>query len=406
MKPIREFSANEGEYSTGIAGPDAIENDLDTINRMFDPLTEHTNGETGGIGESNVQNGASSDRVIGNRTINDSISAAYSNTGSLTNILSWIAKIIKSITGENSWFASPKDSIKNIDTRLTNNLNSINSLNNSKADKVVIDALQQSISTNATNISNTNTNLSNHKNSSDHDARYYTKEQIEPRLKDGETVIKYEIFNIVSSNDGNGTFRYMNADGVIKTGTISPEGYQVFTLEKGTYPVGKSRIECIINDTLHRSKASGGLAEITNTTFALTFPEGNGAEITVKYYEKIGLFGEHALSHGENGTDVIIVAESMLKNDLKTKINTIQTTANTALSNANAAQTTANSGVTKADNAQNTANTAITNASNAQSTANTALANANTALGRLGVKVTVGTTQPTSPSVNDIWIEV
>lgn len=89
------------------------------------------------------------------------------------------------------------------------------------------------------------------------------------------------------------------------TGILTPEGYQQFVLQKGSYVVGENRIECFVNDTLHRSAASGGLEEVDSITVNLTVPEGVGAEITFKYFERIGLIGEHAITHQVGGTDEI-----------------------------------------------------------------------------------------------------
>ena len=64
----------------------------------------------------------------------------------------------------------------------------------------------------------------------------------------------------------------------------------------------------------------------------------------------------------------------------KTTVNTISSTANSALTTANTANTTANTAKTTATNAQTTANTANTNATNAKNTASTAQTTANSAL--------------------------
>lgn len=60
-------------------------------------------------------------------------------------------------------------------------------------------------------------------------------------------------------------------------------------------------------------------------------------------------------------------------------LDTVKSTADTALANAATAQTTANSASTAASNAQNTANAASSSATAAQNTANSALAQANSA---------------------------
>lgn len=64
MKPTRSFSANIGQKSTGAAGPDQIEYDLDQICKMFDPT--QTNG---GIGAENIQLLAITAALIANGVI-------------------------------------------------------------------------------------------------------------------------------------------------------------------------------------------------------------------------------------------------------------------------------------------------------------------------------------------------
>ena len=65
---------------------------------------------------------------------------------------------------------------------------------------------------------------------------------------------------------------------------------------------------------------SGGLIEISENEIGIS-PEGNGAEITIFYYERIGLMGEHAPTHQSGGTDIIVVDEAMLQTALKNKLN-------------------------------------------------------------------------------------
>ena len=114
----RMFAASPGQKSEGNAGPDAIETDLDAIGAILNK----------GIGDDNLSN----------RTLDDSIADAYANTGTVGQMLSWFAKMLKTITGMTSWYASPPDSLKGLDSRLTTGVES----------------------------------LSVHKTSGDHDARY------------------------------------------------------------------------------------------------------------------------------------------------------------------------------------------------------------------------------------------
>ena len=121
---------------------------------------------------------------------------------------------------------------------------------------------------------------------------YYTKTELTPWLRGGDTSIREDVFFIVNPNNGDGTFTY-SINGQNITGTLGENGEQIFTLVSGYYEPGTNRIEAIINDTLRRSAISGGLIEIDNTTVGLTQPEGAGAEITFKYYERIGMTAEY-----------------------------------------------------------------------------------------------------------------
>jgi hypothetical protein len=122
----------------------------------------------------------------------------------------------------------------------------------------------------------------------EHDERYYTKPELDRYLQGGDTVIHIEVFEIVSGNLGNGTFSYKDSDGVVHIQPLAEDGSQYFTLQKGRYTLGENRIEAIINDTLIRSVASGGLTEIDSSNIRLNDPQGAGAEITFKYFERIG----------------------------------------------------------------------------------------------------------------------
>lgn len=131
-----------------------------------------------------------------------------------------------------------------------------------------------------------------HRESSDHDYRYYTRQELTPWLRGGDTTIKEEVFNIINPNNGDGTFTY-ETQGMQVVGELTEEGHQIFGLLDGIYALGMNRLEVIINDTLRRSVASGGIEEIDIDRVALTSPEGAGAEITIKYYERLGIAAEY-----------------------------------------------------------------------------------------------------------------
>lgn len=149
------------------------------------------------------------------------------------------------------------------------------------------------------------TEMDEHKKGVDHDIRYYTKVEMDQFVRGGDTTIKYEVFTIINSNNGDGSFTYRNSKGMDRNAQITPEGYQVFTLEDGEYPLGENRINLTVDDTLFRNVASGGLKELNEWAIALTIPEANGAEITIQYFERLGLAGEHSLTHELGGGDEI-----------------------------------------------------------------------------------------------------
>jgi len=60
------------------------------------------------------------DIQIGNRTIDQGIAAAASNTGTLSQLFSFITKIIKGITGKANWFDAPVKTIEQLNTDITN----------------------------------------------------------------------------------------------------------------------------------------------------------------------------------------------------------------------------------------------------------------------------------------------
>lgn len=105
-KPTRTFSADVGQLSVGNAGPDAIENDIDQLCKMFDPLQDG-----GGVQAENIAAGAATDTVIGSRTINDS-NAPNDDSGVLSILLGWLGNMIKSITGKSSWRTAPATTLE------------------------------------------------------------------------------------------------------------------------------------------------------------------------------------------------------------------------------------------------------------------------------------------------------
>jgi len=100
-KPTRTFSADVGQKSTGAAGPDQIEHDLDNLFAMFDPAATLKDGSVGGIGGENMKAGSLTDAALADVTIDQEQLPV--DTGKAGRLLSGIANALRSIKGTLDW---------------------------------------------------------------------------------------------------------------------------------------------------------------------------------------------------------------------------------------------------------------------------------------------------------------
>ena len=141
-KPKRTFSGQEGQRSVGTAGPEGISYDLDNLFAALDPDDTFKDGTPGGVGEENFRTDSISDRALGERTVDQSESPS-SNTGLLTNVLSWFGNMIKKITGETNWFDTPATTLKAAKTHIDANAphsGHINAINNIQGGNITLKA--------------------------------------------------------------------------------------------------------------------------------------------------------------------------------------------------------------------------------------------------------------------------
>lgn len=141
-KPKRTFSGQEGQRSVGTAGPEGISYDLDNLFAALDPDDTFKDGTPGGVGEENFRTGSISDHALGERTVDQSESPS-SNTGLLTNVLSWFGNMIKKITGETNWFDTPATTLKAAKTHIDANAphsGHINAINNIQGGDITLKA--------------------------------------------------------------------------------------------------------------------------------------------------------------------------------------------------------------------------------------------------------------------------
>lgn len=141
-KPKRTFSGQEGQRSVGTAGPAGISYDLDNLFAALDPDDTFKDGTPGGVGEENLRTDSISDRALGERTVDQSESPS-SNTGLLTNVLSWFGNMIKKITGETNWFDTPATTLKAAKTHIDANAphsGHIDAINNIQGGNITLKA--------------------------------------------------------------------------------------------------------------------------------------------------------------------------------------------------------------------------------------------------------------------------
>lgn len=70
-----------------------------------------------------ISNSGVTDTHIGNRTIDQATANAFSNTGTLTQILNWFAKQFKAITGKENWYDTPTINLETVSSRLGQEVN-------------------------------------------------------------------------------------------------------------------------------------------------------------------------------------------------------------------------------------------------------------------------------------------
>lgn len=97
-----------------------------------------------------------------------------------------------------------------------------------------------------------------------------------------DTMQVREIFTIIDPDESSTTFSCLNENNEVRHYFKNEYGF-VFQLEKGSYQMERNQVEVIIDDVLHRSAASGGVAELSETRIALNDKLQKDQEITIIY---------------------------------------------------------------------------------------------------------------------------
>lgn len=312
--------------------PNGQPSDGQKLQLEFDNIYEGVNN----VDTTQILDGAITTVKIANGAVTDAKIA----TGAITNIkladeaitdakVSPTANIAQTkINSTTGWISTSLGTANDTATLAVNTANSAETKANSavatatsaesKADDAVsVAGNAQALAQNSLDISNvalntSNTALDTSLQASDTASRAVIRAEqavVDSQSLVGNTEIFCDVYTIINSNNGDNTFSYKNTADEVFTGVITPEGNQRFELTSN-YFTGLNRIEAVVNDSLIRSSASGGLIEVGEagvpTNLVDLMPLGAGTEVTFKYYMQISLGGAHALSHGAYSKDALI----------------------------------------------------------------------------------------------------
>ena len=102
-----------------------------------------------------------------------------------------------------------------------------------------------------------------------------------------DTRLVTEVYTIVNPDEGDGHFSCENEAGETRHFPLTDDGYPVFYLEKGSYQMLRNQVTVTIDDCLHRSVASGGIIELSETCIQLNEQLKAGQEVTIMYYNVV-----------------------------------------------------------------------------------------------------------------------
>lgn len=149
---------------------------------------------------------------------------------------------------------------------------------------------------------------------------YYTKGQLSPFLAGGTTPIYTDKFIIISPDNGDGTFTYMHDD-IEYIGNMFNENSQEFKLTDNTYKMGVGSLLVYIDGVLFTSIEGNKVIELTETTFALTPLQLNGVEIIIRYINKDGIIAvDNVIKQLSDITETNNILKNSI-NSLKEEVN-------------------------------------------------------------------------------------
>lgn len=104
-----------------------------------------------------------------------------------------------------------------------------------------------------------------------------------------DIMIVKESFVVRQIDTVNGIITYENGQGRQVNMPIQKDGSYVFELEKGSYVLGRTHIEILLNGTQHLNVQNGGITELSSKRFAVKKPLSVGQVVTATYVFIINL---------------------------------------------------------------------------------------------------------------------
>ena len=135
-------------------------------------------------------------------------------------------------------------------------------------------------------------------------------DELDNVLQSNITTIRVEQFEIVTSDNGDNTFTYKDANLQNQTGTIDAEGFYIFDLQVAGYYTNNNLAEININDDIHYYASDGdqfregdGDSEGVATSVKIKHTFTVGDEVDIRYYQGLNIaasaVGDGAVSFGK-----------------------------------------------------------------------------------------------------------
>lgn len=112
----------DGLWSPQLIDPTPGTNSI-TNAMLQDNIIGNAEMQDNAVNTAELVDGAVTDGKIGNRTVDQSIATAFSNTGALTTLLSFIAKVLKSFSGKTNWYDTPDTTLATAATHIASTSN-------------------------------------------------------------------------------------------------------------------------------------------------------------------------------------------------------------------------------------------------------------------------------------------